>query len=408
MPEAVPINLPFDEAIAFFAAKGLELSPNDWRDVWREANVRSFTVARVNAMDVLSDIRAEVGKAIETGTSLGQFKKDLVPLLERKGWFAPRGEKAIVTLPGGEARKRLTAWRLKNIYMTNLQTAYSAGRHKQMLEVADARPYWQYKAIMDSTTRPAHAAMHNKVYDYRHPIWDTWFPQNGFFCRCYVKSLSAEDVKERGLKVETRGVDVQPDEGWDYNPGKEAFGSGWDRKGHLPDCGTTDFAEGGCIRIISGQGSWKDYGRPDLRDVDASLRQPAPSLLKAGETAEDALATMMEALGLSDKAPVRRIRTPIEEVLIARDQVLHMVEKRADARERYGLYVLPTLLNPFEIYLTKYGDGLRKRYIGLFTGKEDIMSIVRVNRDGSLLWNIMQAKDKDMNKNRAGELLWPR
>jgi SPP1 gp7 family putative phage head morphogenesis protein len=223
MPDAQPFSLPFDEAIAYLAAKGIELSPEDWRDIWAAAHARAFTVARVTAADVLVDLREAVDRAIADGQSLHEFKKAVRELLERKGWFAPKGEKAEVQMPDGTIRKRLTSWRVENIYRTNMQTAYAVGRYQQMLETAVDRPYWQYKAIMDSRTRPAHAAMHNKVYDYRHPVWDTWYPPNGFGCRCYIKSLSADDVADRGLKPETGGVKGSPDEGWDYNVGAEGL-----------------------------------------------------------------------------------------------------------------------------------------------------------------------------------------
>jgi len=222
-PNAVPFNLTFEEAIAFFASKGYEISPDSWRDVWQDANARAFTVARVTAMDVLVDLKAEVARAMSEGVSLDEFKKNLGERLAAKGWFAPKSEAAKVELPAGTIRKRLTPWRLELIWRTNIQTAYSAGRYKQQTDpdVAEARPFWQYKAILDRRTRPAHAAMHNRVYDHRHPIWNTWYPPNGFNCRCYVKTLSREQVEARGLipEVEPPGA-FQPDEGWRYNPGE--------------------------------------------------------------------------------------------------------------------------------------------------------------------------------------------
>lgn len=218
-----PHALPFDEAIAFFQSKGYAISPESWREVWQDAHARAFTVARVTAMDVLVDIKAEVDRALAEGVSLDEFKKNLRPLLERKGWFAPKGEAAKIELPDGTIRKRLTPWRLELIWRTNIQTAYSVGRYKQMTDpdVAEARPYWQYKAILDRRTRPEHAAMNDKVYDHRHPIWNTWYPPNGFRCRCYVKTLSREQADARGLEpsIDPPGA-FQPDEGWRYNPGQ--------------------------------------------------------------------------------------------------------------------------------------------------------------------------------------------
>ena len=216
-------NLPFDEAIKFFQNKGYAISPESWRDVWQAAHAKAFTVARVTQMDVLMDIREEAQKALDEGISLGQFKKDLRKTLERKGWFAPTGEDAIVTLPDGTVRKRLTPWRLETIYRTNLQTAYSTGRHKQMVEVKAHRPYWQYMAIMDAATRPSHAAMHGKVFHADNPIWSRWYPPNGFSCRCYVKTLSSRQMESRKLREETHVTGIEPDEGWRHNPAKEPW-----------------------------------------------------------------------------------------------------------------------------------------------------------------------------------------
>lgn len=208
MPNATPFNLPFDEAIAWFRDKDIELSPDSWRQVWEQANVKSFTVARVAARDILQDIKDEVQKALDEGISLDEFKSNLRPMLERKGWLGTEDT---------------TPWRLETIYRTNLQSAYSAGRYKQMMEVTGTRPYWQYKAILDGKTRPNHSALNNLVYRFDAPFWSTNYPPNGFNCRCYVKTLSQSDLEERNLDVESRTSEVQPDQGWAYNVGQEGL-----------------------------------------------------------------------------------------------------------------------------------------------------------------------------------------
>lgn len=99
--------------------------------------------------------------------------------------------------------------------------------------------------------------------------------------------------------------------------------------------------------------------------------------------------------------------TPLEVVNIKHENIFHLIEKRDNARERYAAYILPTLQNPFEIWGTAYSDGTtRNRYIGLFTGKTYIAVIVKVEPDGSVMWNIMNADRARMNKFREGDLLW--
>lgn len=212
--------LPFDEAIRFFRDKGLAVSPLSWRDVWADANVRAFTVARVAAMDVLEDIRKEVDLAVSAGVTLRDFKASLAETLARRGWLAPPEEPPEEILPDGTVRKRLTPWRLDTIFRTNVQSAYNTGRYRQMIENAPRRPWWLYDAVNDARTRPAHAAMDGKVYRFDHPVWDRWYPPNGFNCRCTVRTLSDRDMERRGLRESTRPPEATPDEGFDYNPGR--------------------------------------------------------------------------------------------------------------------------------------------------------------------------------------------
>lgn len=79
----------------------------------------------------------------------------------------------------------------------------TAGRYKRQKEQSEARPYWQYLAIMDSRTRPSHAALHEKVFPHDDPIWEHIYPPNGFNCRCRVRTLSEDRLKEEGLSADS-------------------------------------------------------------------------------------------------------------------------------------------------------------------------------------------------------------
>ena len=211
---------PFGDQLDFFGKKGFKLSPDSWRDVWQEGHARAFTVARVTTMDVLEDIRKAVDSAVERGITLKQFKKDLIPTLTTKGWFAPDDEDAKVLMPDGTVRKRLAGWRLDNILRTNFASSYHVGRFKQQQSVKEARPYLQYRSQQDPSVRDAHRALDGVVKKQDDPFWDTHYPPNGFGCRCYTKTLSERQMEARGLK-ETGAVPKVPvDEGWDYNVGK--------------------------------------------------------------------------------------------------------------------------------------------------------------------------------------------
>ena len=77
-------------------------------------------------------------------------------------------------------------------------------------------------------------AMAERVFPADDPIWDVWYPPNGFRCRCMVVSLTRAQVERRGLTVEHEipyDVDYStgeiipafPDKGFSNNPAKAAW-----------------------------------------------------------------------------------------------------------------------------------------------------------------------------------------
>lgn len=419
---SVVMGLPPREAIHYFESKGLKISFR-WQDVWREAHARSFTVAGVTRQDLLADIRRATADAIAEGQTAAEFRAALEGTLKRKGWW---GKGEIVDPDTGEIRtgQRGSPARLNLIYRQNMQGAYNAGRYRQQREFARAAPYWRYVAVLDARTRPSHKAMHGRVYHCDDPIWGTLYPPNGWNCRCRVETLSERAFRRGGHTLESgHGREVRktvpirnsqtgrveertikgykvgdgnvffPDAGFDYNPGQEFLR---DLKADMPEPPQQDAT------------NWKALGRPRLLDVPAADRLPAPPLLPRAKTREEAEETLANALGFRGSQRLLTIMTPLGMRTIWRDKLAHMVGKDADARERYANYVLPTLQQPYEVWLKQHEDGrLRENYIGLFrAGKYAFLAVIRVNRDGSLLWNIMQREPKKMDGRREGWLIY--
>jgi len=217
------VNLPPEKIISYFKSKGYTFSFN-WFEVWQSAHHKAFTVAKAMNMDVLQSIRDVVDKAISEGITFEQFQYELEPTLKKLGWW---GKQAMFDNEGNIIDVQLgSPKRLQTIYETNLGVAYSVGRYQGMIENVDNRPYWQYVAVMDSNTRDSHRKLNGKVYPADHPFWDTYYPPNDWGCRCHVRALTKEQLKEKGLVVEKRmpnKENLPPDE-WNYNPAKVNWG----------------------------------------------------------------------------------------------------------------------------------------------------------------------------------------
>lgn len=158
---------------------------------------------------------------------------------------------------------------------------------------------------------------------------------------------------------------------------------------------------------VPGQSTWKTLGLEDLRGMQPT--GTTPELLAQGQDMEDAVNVLRQALGVFPDG-LRLVETPAGKVLIADQLLPHVVEKRGNARERYGNFVLPTLQQPDEIWATQYDDAsVRRRYIKLFAGaKYDILVIVREGSDGAVLWNVINRERKGMNAMRIGTLVYQR
>ena len=209
-------TMKFEEAIKYFGDK-VPLTPKEFYDLADKYKSLAFTVSNYSKAGVLNRFYETLLKALEDGTSIQQFKKDMDTFLVDTGY------------------KGLTPFQADNIFRTNIQTAYQVGHYKQMRnpQVLKLRPYWQYDAVDDRRTRPAHRAMDGKVFAADNPIWDTWYPPNGFKCRCGIKTLSQRQVDQQGLTVETKAptagtvngefVSIYPDTSFDTNPAKVEF-----------------------------------------------------------------------------------------------------------------------------------------------------------------------------------------
>lgn len=418
------IGLPPRDAVAYLESKGVKATRN-WYDVWQEAQAKAFTVAGLTQLELLQDIKAALVDALKNGKTERTFTKELIPILRAKGWT---GKRQSVDPATGEVREKgpdLPA-RLSLIFTQNVQSAYMYGRYTAMLANADERPWWMYVALLDSRTRPHHRALHRKVFRYDDPFWKTHYPPNGFRCRCRTRALSNAQLKRENLIPEKGEGHMVSQElvinpyapenqrikrivwGWQESPGGST---------HWTDIGFS-YNPGVFPEDALGQKeeprqrppatNWKELGLRKALDIPAEERLLAPELLPKATDRQQAVKQLAEVLGFTKGIETILVKTPLGERTIRRDLLPHMVEKEADARERFSNYILPTLKTPFEVWLKEHDDGkLRENYIGLYSqAKYSVLVVIRINADGSLFWNFMHREDKKIDKLREGWLVW--
>jgi len=164
------------------------------RDGYRAAG---FTIAGQTEMDVLEVARRSVARSLRVGYDADRAGRALNDALRRAGY------------------EPLAPWHAKLVAQMNYASAYGAGSWEMLHDpkLAGIIPAYRYVTMHDNRVRPSHAKMEGFVARRDHPIWDVWWPPNGYNCRCRVMGVSANSYSGRSKPwPKLDGDTVQPDE----------------------------------------------------------------------------------------------------------------------------------------------------------------------------------------------------
>jgi SPP1 gp7 family putative phage head morphogenesis protein len=448
MPSAPDLSaafgLPPKEAVAWFEAKGYKITW-DWHEMRDEAHAQAFTVAKAARLDILTDIRAGIEAALKEGRSERQFIRDLTPILQKKGWWGkahdPETGEVILDAKGRRIRQG-SPRRLSTIYRTNVQSAYMAGRWKAAEAAKRTHPYLQYVAVMDSRTRPTHAAMNGRAFAVDDPIWHTHYPPNGYNCRCRTRPMTRRALEREGVALSSsegrlsqvewpvslrdpeagstlvtvyKGPDMRrgfaPDVGFNSNPGRHGWGMPEPLDGQ-PD--TTPLLRKplcfACPVAPPAPRPWRgeslETGREDeyyvrafLRRFDADIGKPA----LFDDVADEPL-WISDALFL-DRKKTGKAGAPVYKV-------------QKNGREAHLVMLADTLIRPHEIWDSVEWHNalnktvLRRRYLAWWTleGREQPgLSVFEHGLEGWLGVTTFDEGQSDpdyLARVRAGILKW--
>lgn len=403
-------SLPFREQIDFFRSK-VAIPTERWDQIYADEHDHVFMVAGANRMAIVEDFQAAIGKMIDSGSTIEDFRRDFDDIVERHGW----------PYKGGRG------WRTRVIYDTNLRQSYHAGREAQMAdpETRRARPYGLYRHGGSRDPRPEHLALDGTVLPLDDPWWDVYSPQNGWGCSCKKFTLSERDVERLGLKVLDRAPPVQYEErvvgatgpeprtvrvpqgvdpGFEYRPGASRV------RGTTPPQRPAP--------LQPGQG----LSYPDRRPSDTlpSARAQSTSAMREGLRDEEYVRSFLREFGADIGSPVVH-RDPLGEPLLI-SEALFLTQRgtwrvERDGRERFMPILARTVVDPDEIYVAaEWPEGaekpsVRRRYFAHFQVEGDEQpgaSVFEWGRDGWTALTSRQSSATDIEQLRRGVRLYRR
>ena len=151
MEARVAFKRQYGQAVDFFLSKRI-MPRAEFDQLAAAEKATAFTAARVTTADSLQTVYDEVGRALQQGTTLADFKKDTAGILDN-------------------------AWHRETVFRTNVMGAYGLGHWEQAQAVKAMRPYVRYSAVADMRTRPWHMELQGLVFHLDDPfVVEHWCP----------------------------------------------------------------------------------------------------------------------------------------------------------------------------------------------------------------------------------------
>lgn len=162
------LNLRWDEAIDAFSKMDVPRQ-REFIKVIEQYSDRSEKARELLLQALRDKSLSLIKQALDDGTSLRAYMQDLEQFATDMG--------VSVDNPAY----------LQNVFRTNLQTAYSAGRWRAMTDpdVVEAIPYWRYQSTVDARTCDFCRFMDGKIFRKNNPATDHLVPP------CHYQSRSA-------------------------------------------------------------------------------------------------------------------------------------------------------------------------------------------------------------------------
>lgn len=404
--------IPPDEGLKFLKRKPV-VSSRQYKALSAKWKGRMFSVAGYDNLKALGKAHEFLAQAYDEGLSFEDFRIRTNAYFRSQGLAAP------------------DRFHLRTVFETNMQSAYMAGRMRQMLENVSERPYWRILTAGDDRVRPAHRALHGKIFHYQEIINRGLIPPFDYNCRCTIQALTAEQIQQMGLRIEEKAlaiyddpetglpVNIRPREGFGHNPDDYNFSALEFNMEALPILldkgGLLDWEKAGQSNAKTAFG--KENSPEDLIDA-VNLKKESPS-----STNDEILLTIKNKIASERSSlmvgwPERfelQVKIITNDVLIFNEQSLdHIFTKKffgegIDRIKDFNKFI-DTVQNPWEVWVNQNKNtgqwGLS--FFKIYKDKKDNL-FCRVDvypGEGAKVTTYFVTRDKDyFNKNRNGVIL---
>ena len=263
----------FNEAL-LFAQSRIPVTRQEFDKLSNEVKFRAFTVAALSEHDTINTLKNQLRIQLENGGTIADFisKASGKKLLDDAGF----------------SNSNPRYW--ENVYRTNMQTNYSAGREMQFLK--NPPDYCTVEGIVDNRQCPICAPRDGVTLPYNDPWWEENNPPYHHQCRCHKRGISKEEAEVLGVEIKKAPDSIKaPQPGFGGNPvKKESF---WNITKEMAERAEKFNIDGDIIALAKQLnlnnaikniiGSYPSYEVPDVRLPKNSFVKISPNKIDPGK-----------------------------------------------------------------------------------------------------------------------------
>lgn len=190
-PDDVGLRFPSLETAVDKIRSKIPMDREDFAALGDAARTEAFSVAGEHTAQAIVHMQEALADTLAHGASMEDFRRELI---------------------GRLGDNPLAPWHAETVFRTNIMSAFHAGEQDVFRHplITGEFPYIAYDAIPDTRVRDNHLAMmhygipyengqNSNIYRADDPIWDIWYPPNGYACRCAVRYLTVRQAARLGI-----------------------------------------------------------------------------------------------------------------------------------------------------------------------------------------------------------------
>lgn len=202
LSDVVDEPLTFEEAKAFLSSR-IPMDKAEFEQLDKKMKLRAFAVSRLSQLDAVERIKELLKEAVSKGKTKEEFVGAATQeeLLEKTGF------------------SQSNPWYWENVFRTNVQSAYNAGRAYQIRRVKPK--YLEFVGIEDSRQTQICRSRSGIIRPADDEFWENNWPPLHFSCRSTVRPIHEAEAKAYAIrstpKTRLKMLDA-PQKGFGANP----------------------------------------------------------------------------------------------------------------------------------------------------------------------------------------------